>query len=489
MRNYLFLTAAFVVMTAKPQINEKEKLSIERVVEKLSLNATTAHAERLKMKNALIEYDNYTKSFLPSISFSFLPVQFNRSLRLLQNASDGSYSYVEDYSNSSSGGVNIKQKIGITGGEITAGSSLNYLREFSRNRNSFNSTIFNFGYSQSLLGGGKTYRYESRLQRVEKELALKNYCSAISSVQRNALSLYLDAFLNKLESDLSKKDVAINDTLLSIAKLKRQQRIITEYDYNQIELQNLNTRYAERKCKNSMEEAMRKLTTFLNIDSEIELAEPDCSLLPLQIGEIIVMEKVQKNNPQRLEKQSKIIQAQAALHKARLQTTINGTLSINYGANQYAESLTDAYANYNSRQAVSIGFQIPIFGWGINRNKRKIAKNLYESTMMQIETEQKEFDNSIREQINGYNHAINTLKIAELTFVLSKKQYRLAVKKFELGSISVYELTSADKEQYAAMKQYYAAINNLYTSYYALRHLALYDFAEKKDLEDIFIHK
>lgn len=407
MRIYVFFATAFVVMTAKPQNNKKETLSIESVVKELSLNATTAHAERLKMANSLMEYDNYAKSFLPSVSFSFLPVQFNRSLRLLQNSSDGSYSYVEDYSNSSSGGVNITQKIGITGGEVTAGSSLNYLREFSRNRNSFNSTIFNFGYSQPLLGGGKTYRYESRLQRVEKELALKNYCSAISSVQRSALSLYLDAFLNKLESDLSKKDVAINDTLLSIAKL---------------------------------------------------------------------------------EKQSKIIQAQAALHKAKLQTTFNGTLALNYGANQYAENLTDAYANYNSRQAVSIAFQIPIFGWGINRNKRKIAKNLYESTMMQIEKEQKEFDNSIKEQVNGYNHAINTLNIAEQTFVLSKKQYRLAVKKFELGSISVYELTSADKEQYAAMKQYYAAVNDLYTTYYSLRHLTLYDFAEKKDLEDIFIH-
>ena len=90
MRICLFLTTAFVVMTAKPQSNEKEKLSIERVVKELSLNATTAHTERLKMANSLMEYDNYAKSFLPSVSFSFLPVQFNRSLRLLQNSSDGS---------------------------------------------------------------------------------------------------------------------------------------------------------------------------------------------------------------------------------------------------------------------------------------------------------------------------------------------------------------------------------------------------------------
>ena len=78
------------------------------------------------------------------------------------------------------------------------------------------------------------------------------------------------------------------------------------------------------------------------------------------------------------------------------------------------------------------------------------------------------------------------LKIAERSYSLSQEQYRLAAQKFRYGKISVYELTSAEKAQQTAMQQYYSALQSLFSGYYALRHLALYDFKTGRELADLF---
>ncbi|MEA4995929.1 MAG: hypothetical protein VB075_16610 [Petrimonas sp.] len=122
-------------------------VTLDEVVNILSLKSSAAQIEKLNYQNEILQFENYKKSFLPSFSLNFNPINFNRSLRLLQQPSDGSYSYVEDYSNNSSAGVSIRQKVGITGGDLNIGSNINYLNEFSLKRNSFNTTPFFIGYS------------------------------------------------------------------------------------------------------------------------------------------------------------------------------------------------------------------------------------------------------------------------------------------------------------------------------------------------------
>lgn len=464
-----------------------EIFSLDSVLDVLVMQTTVVRTELLKLQNEMLEFENYSKGFLPSIHLNLSPLNFNRSLKLLQNANDGSYSYIEDYSNNSNAEMSISQRIGITGGTFTASSGLNYLREFSKDRNSFNTMIFNVGYSQPLLGGGKFYKLEKGIRHIQKDLAIKNYCSAVSSAQCQALTLYMGAFLNKLEQDLSFKNTLISDTLLHIAKVKLQQGYITDYEYNQIELQTLNTRYSLEKAQQSYVESLKKLASYLNLSTEIEITYPDNKALPLIISEIEVAENARRNNPQALTIRKQELQAIYTLYQAKMATQFNGILSLNYGANQYAETFVDAYTRPNSSQAVSISFQIPIYQWGINKNKRKIAQNQYDATMMEIQKSQLDFENNIKEMVTSYNYAANLRNIAERTYQLVQERYRLAVKKFELGKVSVYELTLADKEQYSAMKQYYTAINDLYSGYYAIRHITLYDYIEKQDLKRVFM--
>ena len=161
----------------------EELITLGQVFDTLSLCSNAAKTEELKFRNELLEYENYRKGFFPAISLNVSPIGFNRSLRLLQQAADGSYSYVEDYSNSSGLGVIIRQKIGFTGGELNVGSNLNYLHEYFRHRKSFGTAPFIIGYSQQLWGGRRLNRLESRIVYEKRLSAVKQYCTSVAGIQ------------------------------------------------------------------------------------------------------------------------------------------------------------------------------------------------------------------------------------------------------------------------------------------------------------------
>jgi predicted glycosyl hydrolase (DUF1957 family) len=49
----------------------------------------------------------------------------------------------------------------------------------------------------------------------------------------------------------------------------------------------------------------------------------------------------------------------------------------------------------------------------------------------------------------------------------------------------MYELTTAQQEQVTNMQRYYSAIRDVWSGYFALRMLTLYDFKQRQELTDI----
>ena len=105
-------------------------ISLEEFLLVYAPNTPKMKAMKLEYANSCMTYENYKKSFLPSIRFGVSPLNVNRSLRLLQNPVSGNYSYVNDYSNTSDADVTITQRISTLGGTLTASSSIGFLREF-----------------------------------------------------------------------------------------------------------------------------------------------------------------------------------------------------------------------------------------------------------------------------------------------------------------------------------------------------------------------
>ena len=342
-------------------------------------------------------------------------------------------------------------------------------------------------YSQPIFGEYRKYKLNREMQLLSRKLALKQFCQGISGFQQEVAVLYLNVCSAKLRLEQAMQNIATGDTLLRIARLRVDNGYITRYDYNKIELQQVQTRQEKNQAENDRHNSMTDLALKLDAGNEISVEEPEAENLPEFVQEAVVREKVRDNNPQQISIELQRKQAEYNHYTSRLSSKFNGNISLSYGLNQYAENFADAYKRPDERQSISITLSIPIFQWGIARNNRIIADNTYESAIIESEASQREFDESIGRQTFNYNISRNDCILSKRNLELSKEQYRLAVMKFGSGNISVYELTQAFTDQQRALAGYFASVKQVFTLYFSLRHLALYDFATHSDLADMYI--
>ena len=459
-------------------------VSLQEATEVHVYNTRYVQEKRLAYENSLLEYDNFKKSLLPSISLNLTPVSFNRSMRLLQNYTNGEYSNVEEYSNTSSGNVSISQKIAATGGMLSIGSSLSYLREFTSDNNSFSTSPMYLSYSQSLFGGRRNYLFERSISSLKHDIALKNYCASVSTEQQKILTLYLDAYSCKVDIDFYTQAVDIGDSLLMHAKIRKESGKITEYDYNQIELQQLDNKMELEKSLYAYDSSIRQLGNELQVQG-IELDNLSIAEFPARIEEVVVMERISKNNPTYQSQELARLNAEYTLHQKRISNRFNANISLSYGLNQYAKTLREAYQHPDQRQSVSITLSIPMFQWGINRNKLKMAENDYESALLEQESTLDNFKEEIHDNVFNYNMSRELADVATRKYQLAGQQYSFAAARFRVGKIAAIELTNANKEYLQAKQNYLSVLSSLFVNYYKIRHLALYDFIEDKDMAEI----
>ena len=460
--------------------------SLKDIINIYTPNSPKAKMIRIKYQNDILEYENYKKSFLPSISLGLTPLSFNRNFNLMQDPVTGEYSYVHDYSNSSSTNITVSQKIGATGGYLSLSSSLGYLREFSIKRNSFSSSPVYISYSQPLLGGYRLYKQNKALTHLRHEYSIKEFCNSMSSEQNRILALYLDAYSSKLQSEMNRQNILTGDTLLRFAKLKLDNGMITKYEYNRIELQQLQAEEEAERQEHYYREKVMSLCTELGVEN-LDVESPQEEDLPPLVDEKNVLSLVHRNNPRYMN--SEILRKQAEYNRMQTMNSLkfNGDVSLSYGMNQYGESLKAVYSHPEQRQSISITLKFPVFQWGINGNKRKMAENEYKSSIIDIKRTEREFDNSIKNQVEEYHSAYKSFLLAKKAFALYKEQYSMTVKKFSMGKISVYDVTSDYKSLQSSMMSYSSGMQKLYAAYYALRHLTLYDFAMNMDLENLYL--
>lgn len=457
-------------------------LTLDYVIEELVRQSPPARQAALTYENEILAYKNYQKEFLPAISFSLDPFNFNRSIKSLQSPSDGSYSYIEDYANSGSTGINIKQSVGFTGGAFNISSRLNMLSEFNENRYSFSTTIFNINYSQQLFGGYKNYKFQRTIQLSQKERSIKTYCKEIAEIQSYAASLFMDLYLLKIRQDVASCNIQIADTLLSIGESKYRNGTLTELSLLQLKLQQTNDRFEMERLKNEHKISLQKFISYLALPQQQYSISIEDTIIPETILYENLMSQIIENNPFFLTLKIKRAEAEQSLYNVKLSNQFNANISLSYGVNQYGTKLLDSYRKPSTQQAVAVGFQIPIFNWGINNNQYQIAKNNYENTLIDIEKEETDFYDNIKSILNDYNSNRELLFIAKQSLELAQKRYNLLIQNFDLGEISIIEITDAHKDVLVSLQTYCEKIQQVWTMYFQLQSLSLYDFINSQSL-------
>lgn len=233
----IFLVA--VLLCHALSVSAQVVMGRDEAVGKRVLQINKVEAELLRYRNEQLAYDNMLKELLPAVSLTFSPLNFNHSMRLLQNPLNGDYYNVNDYTNTSVGGIAISQKVKATGGTFALRSSLSLLRDFSNNKTGVSSVPLYVSYNQPLFGGGKTARFEYGIQKLKVQFAEKRLCVTIAEAQREMSGLYMQALSQQTSVSVAQKAVDIDDTLVIVADARKRQGRITDNDYNLVKIQQL----------------------------------------------------------------------------------------------------------------------------------------------------------------------------------------------------------------------------------------------------------
>ena len=465
-------------------IDSQTVMTREEAIDSGVFHIGSVRAQLLRYRNEVLAQKNFRLSYLPAVSLTISPVNFNHSMRLLQNPFDGDYYNVNDYSNTTTGGVTVSQKIGLTGGTFVLSSSLSLLREFSHHTTGISSVPLYAGYQQPLWGGGRSYRFEKEIQDLKTSYALKQLCSTIAHAQQEVSALFLQAYVQQMECALAHHTVVMGDSLLTIASLRKQKDLITQADYEQVECQHLQNRMDWVKARRAWDETLYQLKDLVGCDS-FSVVEPTYASLPQSLSDGDVWAQTLQNNPFVLSQNIQEREAAKTVFDTKRETRFNADIAVSYGLNQYASDLAKAYHHPDQSQSISIAFRIPVFQWGLNRNKRAMAANEYEALQTEQTQAFDDFSRTIHSAVFKYNYARELIGVAHRRYRLSVRQYDYAVAKFRYGKISAMDLTKANQEQFSTLREYAEILEELYDSYYTVRSLSLYDAVLQKNLEEI----
>lgn len=449
----------------------------------VTLEAKSYYAE---YDNDVIEYSNFRKSFLPSINVSITPISYNHSLKHLLNPADGTYYNVDDFASNSFGNFVVSQRIPFTGGSLKASSSFSFIRDYKSKTNGYISTPIALEYSQPLNGGRASMKYEKEMAKSKLKIAEKVFFQNMAHLQTRVLSLYIEACNNKLIMQQNEYTDSINDSILSIGINKYKHGYITSIELEKIKLQKENGVQRLILSKNDLKFSLEKLNSTLQTNAE-DVLIPDFDMLPHFLDANFVIMNAKANNVFEYTSSYNILKEKEIARQQKLSTSFGGTISLGYGVNQYANSFSSSFSHINERKTFSVNVAIPLFQWGINSNKRKMAENQLEITTMKNEISRNDWIMTIKKQVQDYNYSFFKLAIEEKNMNLNKIQLVLEYNKFKNGVSTVYDIIAAEKLFYQSVRDYLENYYNVIMQLFQIREISLYDYINKCKI--VYHHK
>ena len=221
-------------------------------------------------------------------------------------------------------------------------------------------------------------------------------------VSEEAVSYFFNLAMAQADYQLAKENVASTDTLYSIGMQRHKIAAISRADLLTLQLDKVNAQNTLENAQISLKRAMFALASFLNLDkhTQIELDMPGRPhTMEIPIDEALAKAKV--NNPEFLQQQQNILEAERDVNRTRVESRFNASFNASVGFNQVADNFKDAYRKPLQQDLVSISVSIPLIDWGVRKGKYNMAKN--NLNVIKIAARQEEL--KLEEEVQGSKSA------------------------------------------------------------------------------------
>ena len=463
------------------------KLNLQRTIELANDSSLSAFRYQNMYLSGYWEYRTYKAHRLPSLTLNLMPAQYYRYITQRYDSNSDMDVYREQQMFSASGGLSIQQNFDLTGGTFYIDSDLEYMRNFGEMKSTqYSSVPFRIGYSQNLLGYNP-FRWDRKIEPLKFEKVKKEYIYNTEVVSEEAVSYFFALAMAQADYRLALENAASTDTLYSIGQQRHKIAAISRADLLTLQLDKVNARNTLENAQIALKRAMFALASFLNMDkhTQIELDMPGRPMA-MEIPVDVALEKAKANNPEFLQQQQNILEAERNVSKTRVESRFNASLNASVGFNQVADKFKDAYHKPLQQDLVNVSVSIPLVDWGVRKGKYNMAKNNLNVVTIAARQEELKLEEEVTMTVSDFNIQQRLIASAEEALDLAVMAYEQTRQRFIIGKADVNSLTLSLNRQQEAQKNYISALQNYWLNYYKIRKLTLHDFESGISLSDRF---
>ncbi len=470
----------------------QQTLSLHGVVQQAQQQSPSYYKARSSALNSLYAYKFYISGRRPQ-----LRLQATNNSSFLGNIEsirqpDGTFAFNRSSYSYTSTSLVADQIVPFTGGQLSVATNLQRNDVFDPTSEvSYLSTPFSINYTQPMLLYNP-YRWDARIRPLMYEESKKQYVEALENTGLEASGYFFNALVAQQQELILQQNVANTDTLYRISRGRFELGKIAENELLQIELNLLNARNNLEQATLNKEISYRQLTQFLSMPkgTTVQVSLPD-TIPSLQIPLDVAQREAQDNRQAVLSFRRLRLEAEQEVAEARGNNSYQLNLSANFGQARQGSTLKNAYGggNLQQNQLLSVGLSIPIIDWGKARNRIRQAKANQELVEVDIQQQERNFEQEIYLQTQQFNIQRKLLESAAKADTIAKQRYEITKQRYYIGKISITDLNLAQQEKDQANQNYINALRSFWTSYYTVRLLTLYDFEKSQKIKYEFAER
>lgn len=473
-------TILVILLFTQPKIGFCQRLlTLKQVVYEAISNSPSSRHSKTLLENKYLQYKFFKTNYHPQLRFSGSIPNYSRIfIPVRQN--DGTVSFRSINQINSQGGLTLLQPIGLTGGTISANTSLTFFNDIGIKSQQWSSTLLNIQLDQPLFSFN-SLKWDKLSKPIELEESKREYAE-----QKEIISeIAVDLFFSVLESQINLKSALTNlhnnDTIYKIELNKFNLGLTSKDKLLQIELQLLRSQTEVAQSKLDFQTSLLQLNSHVNlIGDSIQLDIPDkIPDFKITTEDALKYAKISRSLFQGFERRR--VEAEREIAKAkgsRFQTT----LSLSYGINNSTPLIDQLLIVPQQQEQVNLIFSMPIIDWGRSRTEVKIAQANKELTNYIIEQDRINFEEEIISIVGQFTVLKKQIEITKKSDQIADERYMISNNMYLIGKIDLTNLNIALTEKDNAKRTYIQTLKSFWKTYYKLRRLTLFDFEQEVSL-------
>lgn len=474
----LLISFAFLHTAGAQELHRQ--LTLQEVIDIAQSQSPDALSAKNRFLKAFWEMRTSEATLLPKLSLDATLPNFQRQISK-QNLGGNDY-FFETAQINTSASVSLSKNVGLTGGQVFVGSSLQRIDYLDTAQTSYLSSPFIIGYQQNIFTFNP-FKWSKKIDPIKYKEAKQQYLEDVEQIAITATNYFFNLLASQIQQKIQEQNEANYDTLYKIGVGRYNLGKIPENDLLQLELSLLQAQAAVESNAVELENRMFKLKSYLRIKDEtpIELVPPiqDISFFDVKIDEAVAWAKL--NNSSMLSFERRLLEADREVNRAKTTDRFSANLFAQYGLSQNAAEFGEVYKSPQNSQQVSLGLSVPILDWGLARGKIKMAESDREIVRTAVEQERIDFEQDVYLQVQNFMMQQRQLEIAAKADTVAQKGFDIAKQRYLIGRIDIINLRDAQSSNDNARISFIRSLQTYWINYYQLRQLTLYDF--KRDNE------